>query len=126
MDLVMETTINRYYKSVGGLSGKTENIGASNKCAILNHYLCLLKEHINHKIRKNKINYHVELGSRRVEKDEKDVSRILDGLKQWIPNIYSPNQPLFNIYSGIPASPELVENAKTLISRGKESRDDFF
>ena len=31
MDQHIESTVNRFSKTVGGLSGKTENIGASNK-----------------------------------------------------------------------------------------------
>ena len=37
MDQVIEMTINRFSKSVGGLSGKTENIGAGDRWVRLNH-----------------------------------------------------------------------------------------
>jgi hypothetical protein len=43
MDQVIEMTINRFSKSVGGLSRKTENIGAADKWVRLNHYLCAMK-----------------------------------------------------------------------------------
>ena len=66
------------------------------------------------------------MGSGRIEKDERDVTSIFNGLKLWVPNIYLPNQPLFNMFTGVPASQELIENAKTRTSRGEDCRDDFF
>ena len=54
MDQVIEMTINRFSKTVGGLSGKTENIAASNKWTRLNHYMCALKEHMDETIGKHK------------------------------------------------------------------------
>ena len=91
----METTINRFSKSVGDLSEKTEYIGASNKWVLLNNYLCSLKEHTNCK--RNKSHSHIGLGMGRIETDERNVERIFAGLKQWITNIYLPNQPLFKV-----------------------------
>ena len=54
MDQVIESTINRFSKSVGWLTGKTKNVGAADKWVRLNHYLCALKEHMNEKIRRHK------------------------------------------------------------------------
>ena len=93
----METTINRFSKSVGDLSGKTEYIGALNKWALLNNYLCLLKEHTNCKRRRNKSHSHIGLGMGRIETAERNVERIFEGLKQWIPNVYLPNQPSLKV-----------------------------
>ena len=80
---------------------------------------------MNNKIRRNKRNNHIELGAKMMVKDE-NVLSIFEGLKQWVLNIYLPNQQLFNIYTGIPASKELINNAKPLKSRGKDCRGIFF
>ena len=126
MDQVIEMTINRFSKSVGGLSGKTENIGAADRWVRLNHYLCALKEHLDDKIRKNKTSVHAECGKRRIRKDEKDVRPVVAGLMSWVPNLYTPNQELHNITAGVPASDQLVSNAKTVRSRGEARREEFF
>ena len=105
MDQMIETTLNRFSKSAGGLSEKAENLGSSNRWTRLNYYLCALKEYMNNKIRRNKRNNHIGLGAQRMDKDENDVLSIFEGLKQWVPNIYFPNQQLFNIYTGIMQNP---------------------
>ena len=40
--------------------------------------------------------------------------------------MYTPNQGLYKITTGVPATSELVENARTLKSRGEVRRDSFF
>ena len=45
MDQVIETTINRWSKEVGGISGITENDGASERWIRINHFMSALKEH---------------------------------------------------------------------------------
>ena len=52
IDQIIEMTINRFSKSTGGIGGKTEDDGASEKWIRLNHYLSALKEHMNKKLRK--------------------------------------------------------------------------
>ena len=79
---VMETTINCFSKSVSGLSGKTEDIGASDIWALLNYYLCSLKELTNCKIREIKSHIRMELGLGRIETDERDMESIFEGFKQ--------------------------------------------
>ena len=71
MDQIIDVTINRSSKERGSLSGKTENIGASNAWIRINHYMAALKEYLHGKIRKVTKSGHAELGSRRMKKDEK-------------------------------------------------------
>ena len=62
-DQLIETTINRFSKSVDGILGKTEDVGACEKWVRLNQYMCALKEHLDKKVRRNTSwNGHVELG----------------------------------------------------------------
>ena len=46
MDQIIEVTINRFSKETGGLSGKTENAGASERRMRINHYLAALKQYL--------------------------------------------------------------------------------
>ena len=107
MDQVIETTINRYSKTTGGLKGKTEDPDACEKWGRLSHYMCALKEHLDYKIGKKRSFQHAELGTRRMKRDESDVQKIVDILTLWVPKLYSPCQPLINICNGRPA---LIQN----------------
>ena len=124
MDQTIETTINRFSKSTGGIQGKTEDEASCRKWVRLNHILCAVKEHMDKKIGKKKtINKHIELGARRMEKDESDVESIVNTINSWIPKLYSEDQPLINLSNGKPASPELILNVNTTYDRGVSERD---
>ena len=122
MDQTIETTINRFSKSTGGINGKTENQGACEKWVRLNHYLCALKEHMDKKVGNVRTFQHVEFGENRMRKDELDVKMIISTLNSWVPALYSENQPLINICSGRPATAEMISNVKSTYSRGKTAR----
>jgi hypothetical protein len=85
MDQIIEMTINRFSKETGGLSGKTENVGASERWMRINHYLAALKQHLEDKVKKVTIYKHVELGTKRMQKDEAAVQRIVAGLHHGSP-----------------------------------------
>ena len=80
MDQMIETTINRFSKSTGGIEGKTEDPGACEKWARLNHYLCVLRDHMDRKLSRSRNCQHVELGERRMAKDKSDVESIVTTL----------------------------------------------
>ena len=46
-DQVIEMTINRSSKDTGGLSEKTENVGASERWMRINHIMAALREHLD-------------------------------------------------------------------------------
>ena len=73
MDQIIEMTINRSCKEIGGLSGKTENVGASERWAKIHHHMVARREHLNEKVRKNAKDVNIELGALRIERDERDV-----------------------------------------------------
>ena len=50
MDQIIEMTINRLSKDMGGLSGKTENVGASERWMRINHCLTALQHHLDTKL----------------------------------------------------------------------------
>ena len=54
MDQIIETTINRFSKSIGGIVGKTEDAAFCEKWGRLNPYLCALKDHMDKKIGKER------------------------------------------------------------------------
>ncbi len=125
MDQIIEMTINRCSKETGGLSGKTENVGASARWVRINHYLAALKQHLSDKVTNDTHYKHVELGSKRMEKDELAVERITEGLYAWVPDLWSPSQPLMNIATGIVASDEMVRNVMTTKDRGARAMAEF-
>ena len=65
MDQIIEMTVNRFSKETRGLSGNTENVGASQRWMRINHYLAALKQHLVERTKGTKTN-HVELGSKRM------------------------------------------------------------
>ena len=54
-------TINRASKDTGGLSGKTENAGASERWMRINHLMAALREKLDQVTRKRTCNGHVDL-----------------------------------------------------------------
>ena len=70
MEQIIETTINRLSKTCGGLSEITENVRANTKWLRLNHYLWAFKLHLDVRIGRKGIISHLELGSRKTNKDE--------------------------------------------------------
>ena len=64
-DQVIEMTINRAPKYTGGLSGKTENAGASERWMRINHLMAALREKIDPATRKRTSSGHVDLGRKR-------------------------------------------------------------
>ncbi len=125
MDQIIEMTINTFSKETGGLSGQTENKGASERWMRINHYIAALKQHLEAKVRRSRNSSHAELGSKRMQKDEADVQRIVEGLNSWIPELWSPTQPLVNICNGVLATAEMIDNVKSTKSRGIEAKNKF-
>ena len=64
-DQVIETTINRSSKATGGLSGKTENYGASERWMRINHIMVALREALDGVTRKNKSSTQIDLGKKK-------------------------------------------------------------
>ena len=53
MNQIIDMTINRSCKKIGGLSVKTENLGARDRWAKIHHCMVAMQEHLNEKVRKN-------------------------------------------------------------------------
>ena len=127
MDQMIECTINRFSKSVGGIVGRTEDKAACEKWGRLSPYLCALKEHLDKKMgNQREADLHIEFGKSRFAKDKRNVEAIVNITEAWVPDIFSDKQPLINIGSGSIASDELISNVKSMLTRGKVARDSFF
>ena len=122
-DQIMETTINRSSKGTSGLSRKTENIGACEKCMRLNHIMCALREHLDSIIRKRATSKHINYGKKRLLNDEKDVTMLSETLTNWVPNLWTPYQPLVNLVTGKEAPKEMIVNVKSIKQRGEKLMD---
>ena len=94
MDQVIEMTINCSSKETSGLTGKTENPGACARWTKINHFSVALREHQNKILRKNRNERHIELGEKRILKDESEVQMLLQMIETWVPNLWEDNQPL--------------------------------
>eukprot|EP00794_Sanderia_malayensis_P004018 gene4018-4565_t len=60
-----------------------------------------------------------------MQKDEADVQRIVEGLNSWIPELWSPMQPLVKICNGVLATSEMIDNVISTKSRGTEAKNQF-
>ena len=60
-DQVIEMTINQSSKDIGRLSGKTENVGASERWMRINQIMAALREHLDALIKTRSWNKHVDL-----------------------------------------------------------------
>ena len=50
MNQIIDMTINRSCKKIGGLSVKTENLGARDRWAKIHHCMVAMQEHLNKKV----------------------------------------------------------------------------
>ena len=126
MDQIIETTINRWSKEVGGLSGITENDGASERWIRINHFMSALKEHQHRKIRKKKVQHHEDIGKTKKERDEKNVRCVLTCVRSWVPELWSDSQPMVNLSTGKVATESMKKEFKSSKQRGEEARHEFF
>ena len=53
MDQIIEMTINRSCKETGGLSRKTEDVGATERRTRIHDHMIAMREHLNNKVQKN-------------------------------------------------------------------------
>ena len=70
----------------------------------MNHFLDALREHQSKTLWKNRNGRHIELGEKRILKDESEVQMLLQMLETWVPYLWEDNQPLINIPTGEKAS----------------------
>ena len=114
MEQLIEMTINRSCKEIGGFSGKIENVGASERWAKIHRHMEAMREHLNEKVRKNIRDANIELGALRMERDERNVQMILKCLKNWTPNMWHSHQPISNIATGKIATETISKNTLSL------------
>ena len=86
-DQVIQMTINQSSKDTGGLSGKTEDVGASERWMRINYIMAALREHLDALIKTKSWNKHVDLERKRMLSDENDIAALSDCLTEWMPNL---------------------------------------
>ena len=79
-DQIIEMTINRSCKDIGGLSQTTSNAGATERWTRTNHLMVALREHLNKKVRRQSKFSNRELGKAKIKRDEYNVRCIQDCL----------------------------------------------
>ena len=89
---IIETTINRSTKYTGGLSGKTENVRASEKWMRINHIMAALREHLDSVIRKKTGSENIDCGMKGFLSDENDVKMLSQTLEEWFLNLWTSEQ----------------------------------
>ena len=92
---------------------KIENPGACARWTKINNFLVALREYQNKILRKNRNERHIELGEKRILKDESEVQMLIQMLETWVPNLWEDNQPLINISTRQKGSSDFIENFKT-------------
>ena len=125
MDQIIETSINRSSKGMGGLSGKSENRGASQKWMRINHYMSALRENQNKIVRKKQKNCHDDLGCKKKERDESKVRCILNCLQNWVPVMWEITHPITNIATCEVATESMTKEIQSAKCRGEEAREEF-
>ena len=125
MDQMIEMSINRSSKEIAGLSGLTENLGASERWMRINHLLAALKQHLEERTQRGQLSKHAEVGIIRMKKDEEDVKRVVAGLWTWLPDLWEDNQPLVNICDGKFASDEMLRNVLNAKNVGENAFKEF-
>ena len=86
-DQIIETTINRSSKSTGGLSGKTENVRASEKWMQTDHIIAALREHLDSVSRKRTGSKNIDCGMKHFLSDENDDKMLSQTWEEWVPNL---------------------------------------
>ena len=124
-DQIIEMTINRSCKDIGGLSQNTDNPGATERWTRTNHLMVGLREHLNKKIRRQSKTSKKELGVAKIKRDENKVKAIKDCLDKWIPDLWEPTKSITHIFSGLQATEEMKRDSLDIKSRGAALRDSF-
>ena len=58
-------------------------------------------------------------------RDETDVNMVQNCIISWIQDLWAPTQPMVNFATGQQASPEMIENFKTIKLRRAEAFQEF-
>ena len=124
-DQIIEMTINRSCKDIGGLSQNTNNPGATERWTRTNHLMVALREHLNKKIRKQSKSTCRELSKTKIKRDENSVRDIQGYLEKWIPDIWEPTKVITHLSSGVKATEEMTKDSLDIKPRGEKSRDLF-
>ena len=60
-----------------------------------------------------------------MKKDEEAVERLDSGLNEWVPDLWSPSQPLVNVATGVVAPSNMVQNVLSAKDRLMKAKEEF-
>ena len=121
---MIEMTINRSCKDVGGLSENAQNPSATESWAKMHHHIAALSEHLNKKIKKKTKEWHIQLGTVRIERDAGDVRNIITCIDAWLPELWGKGHSITNFASGEVATDDMKNNLADLKERGEIAQDE--
>ena len=124
-DHVIEMTINKSCKDIGGLSGNTQYPGATQRQARVRYHIAALREQQNKEIKKKTMQKHVELSPGRIERDEADVKNIKTCIDTLLQNLCKHGHPISNFASGETATEEIINDIIDSRNRGEVARNEF-
>ena len=90
------------------------------------HIMAALRGYLNEIIRRRTFTRHIDIGERRMLDDENDVVMLSSCLKEWVPGLWDPDEPLTNIATGKKADLSMVENVRSTKKRGEEAMNELF
>ena len=67
----------------------------------------------------------IDCGMKLFLSDENDVKMLSQTLEEWVPNLWTSEQPLVNIATGKEAPQEMVKNVKSLKPIGENAMNEF-
>ena len=82
----------------------------------IDHIIAALREHLDSVSRKRKGSKNIDCGMKRFLSDKNDVKMLSQTLEEWVPNLWTAEQPLVNITTGKEAPQEMVKN----VSKGDQ------
>lgn len=88
MNQIMEMTINRFSKKTGRLSRVTEKKGTSERLVRINHFISVLRKHLDVKLGKNHKYCKIEMGCKKKKSDEEDFRNITKEIHSMMINIW--------------------------------------
>ena len=108
MNQIMEMTINRFSKKTGRLSRVTEKKGTSERWVRINHFIAVLRKHLDVKLGKNHKYCNIEMGCKKKKSDEEEFRNVTKEIHSMMINIWCLYKLVTKFKNGMFADAEMV------------------